>query len=118
MKGMYSSTDSDGRVASLVYLFTSNRDEPTLITHIWTRPDIRGKGHAAELFNQVLADADRDNKILLLSVQPDSGMKALTYDQLVSWYRRRGFHYCGAHEDPTMIRYPQVENLSLSYEEN
>ena len=106
MKGMYSSTDVKG-VASMVYLFNAppGHDQPSLVTHIWTRHDIRGKGYASRLFNQVLADADRQNVVLMLSIQPDPG--GLPYSALHLWYKRCGFIYCSEYDDPTMIRYPQ-----------
>jgi GNAT superfamily N-acetyltransferase len=115
MKHMYSSTDPlDGSVASMVYLMTTTKDKPTLVTHIWTRPDLHGKGFARELFNQVLKDADDENVVLMLSITPDPG--GMSYEQLHDWYLRCGFRYYSdgdndGYQDPTMLREPGVKRV-------
>lgn len=119
MKDMYSSTDDEG-VASMVYLMCPSEGlpGPTLVTHIYTRPDIRGNHHARNLFNAVLMQADSEGVTLLLVIDPDpedQDQKNLSYVQLHSWYHRCGFRYYldpqGTYQDPTMVRYPGAERV-------
>lgn len=114
MKHMYHSTDSEG-VVCMVYLSVPSPgiEAPVLVTHIWTRKDARGHGHASELFNEVLKQADDEGVRMMLSIDPDPG--GLLYTQLYNWYVRCGFHYFldpdGDWQDPTMIRYPGAERV-------
>lgn len=59
------------------------------ITRINVPPgDDRGKGYGSKLLDSILEDADTERVILQLEVSSSDG---LTYDQLVNWYKRRGF---------------------------
>jgi ribosomal protein S18 acetylase RimI-like enzyme len=98
------------KVVVVVMIYTMGRG-PTLITHIWTHPDYRGRRYASKLFDEVLADADKEGQQLILSVQPDPG--GMTWLQLAEWYKQRGFvpaRLADFYEDGdgTMIRNPRT----------
>lgn len=58
------------------------------ITRINVPEKERGNGYGSALLDQIVSDADRDGVDLQLEVSPSGG---LNYDQLVEWYKRRGF---------------------------
>jgi len=68
----------------------------------------RGQGWASKIFDRVCADADKFNKILMLSVEPDG--TGLDSDALEAFYRRRGFIHIEESETG-MVRYPKRENV-------
>lgn len=62
-----------------------------LLTELQTAKRFRGQGHAARLLAEVLRDADSEGATLYLAVEPDGTPGSLDYDQLASFYARRGF---------------------------
>jgi N-acetylglutamate synthase-like GNAT family acetyltransferase len=74
-----------------------------LITGIETNRQGRGKGRAKKLLNEVLADADREEVILLLSVDPSPGVSV---HRLITWYKSVGFDFIH-HDDMAMKRFPK-----------
>lgn len=61
-----------------------------IITRINVPAIHRHKGHASRLLAQVLDDADASSTTLALEIQESGG---LTFPQLESWYKRRGFKW-------------------------
>lgn len=68
--------------------------KPGELTANWTITRInvpsihRGKGYGSKLLDSILKDADIERVILQLEVSPSDG---LSYDQLINWYKRKGF---------------------------
>lgn len=48
----------------------------------------RGNGHARDLLNQILTDADKEGVTLCLHISPSDGLDG---KQLSEWYKRHGF---------------------------
>lgn len=69
----------------------------------------RGKGYASKLFDEVLAEADKENVTLLLSVEPDG--TGLDSTALFAFYASRGFEVM---QETTMIRYPKVKGKQMN----
>lgn len=65
-------------------------DEEWEIQSVNTKRENRGKGHARVLMKRILADADREGIVLLLTagIGRESG---LSTEELVEWYCRLGF---------------------------
>lgn len=73
-----------------------------LITRINVPVGFRGNGIGSELLSTLLNDADSEDVILLLSIQPYGDM---TYDQLLDWYTRHGFEPT---DDEVFVRFPNA----------
>jgi ribosomal protein S18 acetylase RimI-like enzyme len=83
---------------------------PGELTRYWTisrinvREPFRGLGHGSRLLDRILRDADSSGTTLALEVHASG---TLDDDDLVAWYRRRGFRF-----DRTgyMVRRPKPHN--------
>lgn len=77
-----------------------------IITSVGTRK--RGQGNASRLLKLVTDEADAEEVILYLSIEPDG--TGLDEDQLRSWYSRNGFENMDPELTETgMIRQPRVD---------
>ena len=74
-----------------------------MLTRINVPHGFRGRGHGSELLEEVLNDADAEEVTLKLTINPYGG---LNYDQLQSWYERRGFQCQIDDEGPVFVRRP------------
>jgi ribosomal protein S18 acetylase RimI-like enzyme len=83
-------------------------DEDAEVMNVWTHPLDRGRGLATRLMAEVIADADREGKSLLLNVGPGRkpGQPGLSRDELEEWYDRLGFHIIGITSYVRMERPP------------
>ena len=65
----------------------------------------RGNGYGSELLDRILADADAEDVILRLNIDPYGDM---TFDQLREWYGRNGFKRVRFADEPdTFARVPE-----------
>ena len=83
------------------------------ITRINVPHTLRGRGYGTQILKAILADADTEGATLRLGPSPSDG---LSFDDLVHWYERHGFHFPA---EPTsldnyygmlMERSPQTED--------
>lgn len=67
------------------------------------------QGHGGRLFQQVLDDADREGVTLLLTAYgSDNKRDGLTHEQLIDFYKRRGFILYDENDNPrNFIRHPR-----------
>ena len=73
--------------ASCIDLYAINQ-HTYMVTRVFTPKKFRGQGFARSLFNKLLADCDRQQVTLELTVNPYGDM---TRNQLAAWYKRLGF---------------------------
>ncbi len=59
------------------------------LTNIYTKNDNRKKGNASELMRRTISEADKQGKILILTVKPDD--ETIDKQSLQQWYARFGF---------------------------
>jgi predicted GNAT family acetyltransferase len=60
------------------------------VTHVFTPEQHRGKGYASLLLQKLAAEADEQQKVLLLMPKPYDD-QPLNTDELADWYSRFGF---------------------------
>lgn len=65
-------------------------------------PEMRGKGHAALLMNQVCKEADAAKIVLVLWPAPWGDNPSLTVDELREWYERR-FGFVVTQPNPVLM---------------
>lgn len=86
---------------------------PVLITRLYVLDKYRGHGHGRALLRALCTQADRENKDLLLSVQPDP---EIDESRLLSFYESFGF--TALSDGTTMLRkwvaLPKVVSRSTS----
>ena len=63
--------------------------DPTLLTSLYVQPKFRGQGHGRALLKAYLTQADREKKVVLLSVDP--GEPGIEFERLVRLYEGYGF---------------------------
>lgn len=113
MKDSYFYYDEVNHHLTTISAFPQAKDDAgrdyMLITGIQTSRPGRGKGFARKLLKELLADADREQVILMLSVDPDPDVDR---ERLVAWYERVGFKF--VHDgDPSMKRFPMEPTYML-----
>lgn len=113
MKDAYYYYDQEKHHLTTISAFPQAKDDAgrdyMLITGIQTSRQGRGQGFAKRLLNELLADADKEQVILMLSVDPDPDVDR---DRLVKWYESVGFKF--VHEgDPSMKRFPVSQTFML-----
>lgn len=97
MKDTYADTEHWATVNTI-------RAKAAIITSWNINSKFRGQGHAAKLFDEMLADADKKNTILFLSIDPDG--TGLNFGELLKFYQSRGFEQLVV--SSTMIRFPNM----------
>lgn len=101
MKDTYANVE-DGSCIHLMELGPPASD--WMITSVGVQRSLRGRGAAGRLLDLVLAEADAEGTLLILSVQPDG--TGLDEDTLRAFYGRRGFRLAPLLEDAVMYRWP------------
>lgn len=74
----------------------------TYVNRINVPHELRGRGLGSQLLDQIVEDADQERVSLCLHPVASGG---LSRDELIAWYRRRGFRLvgppCGMVREPT-----------------
>lgn len=97
---------------AVVHLMGITGDKAWILTSIGvSRPSNRGKGAASRLLNVVTADADAEDVLLVLSVEPD-GTDGLGFHELIAFYERHGFISL-EHGEGMMYRNPRGAKLPV-----
>lgn len=81
----------DGKRTPVGFVFTLGDTpwgQPVILTRVWVMDRYRGQGHGKALLKAITNQADRENKDLLLSVQPDPDMD---FNRIVKLYESFGF---------------------------
>lgn len=61
------------------------------VTHVFTDPEGRGSGSASQLMSQVCAEADVEQKLLILFPKPYINDTVLNQEELIEWYAKFDF---------------------------
>lgn len=107
MKTIYTTRFNIARcaIADVSEIFSEDKYERCCtLNRINVPPEFRGKGHGSRLLQRVLDDADEEDVIVMLGINPYGEM---TYDQLRDWYERHGFVEEDRGSGSIFIRQPQ-----------
>jgi GNAT superfamily N-acetyltransferase len=91
----------DSRYLAIVDLI--ELDGTMVISRINVPAPHRSKGIGNLLLNEVIADADKTNTLLVLDISPSDG---LNFEQLEKWYTSKGFIKIRGR----YTKYPEYEN--------
>lgn len=97
MLGKRSHEGAKCRLGYTMAVPTSMRGKIREVHSLHTEPGMRGKGQATKLLNQVCAEADKCDKVLILL--PDD-------DKLMAWYQKFGFELI--QQEPKMLMMRKV----------
>lgn len=111
MEGVYFDTDTRA-IADLVEI----SPEHYLITRINVPRELRGRGLASELLQEIIEDADEEG--VTLEIHPVSS-GSLTRSDLVLWYKRHGFRWgeSGISQEPVKVLIRRPSKVQEIFEE-